>query len=386
MTEKERGIFFTEEEFRNMDGVLLETNSEIMKKAGEICEILGKRDDAFSSLRKAYCLAVEALKEKDTDLQDKGEILEREAQEKQAWIDKCGALREENRTLEEEKRNLEEKLDAAGLEEESLKNRIDQLSRQEEYYQTLKAGFEQVQRECNQHYTDAKNDREEAKYELKQCRDDLAEETEKVKYLQTVLDREAGQREEKEREAERLRAELLEKDGELCALNEINQHYISQRQKMPSLMRLYEAYDAMMEKRDELPREFFECLQKVMPLDDFDHFVPAALKRSFPIACYLSIKSFIAVSGSGQVPEKEMKKALRCSDHLLEEVFAFGSAYFKEEKLFRIDMEKGDPFDDELCIYINGKGGMYGDIANVWLHGLRDEKDEKIYHSYVEGE
>ena len=386
MAEKEKDTFFTDEEFRNMDGMLLETNREIMKKAGEICECLGKRDNAVSNLRKAYCQAAEALKEKDADLQDKGDMLEREVQEKQAWIDKCEALQEKNRMLEDEKRSLEEKLGAAALEEKEFKNQIAQLSRQEEHYQTLKAGFEQIQRECNQHYIDAKNGREKAKAELKQCRDELAKETEKAHQLQTALDREAGQREEKERETEQLRGELSEKDKEICALSEIKQQYIAQRQKMPSLMRLYEAYEDIMEKRDELPREFFECLQKVMLLDDFDRFVPAALERSFPIACYLSLKSFIAVSGYGEAPEEAMKEALLCSDQLLEEVFAFGSEYFKEEKLFRIHIEKGEPFDDEWCIYINGKGGMYGDIANVWLHGLHDEKNEKIYHSYVEGE
>ena len=66
---KEKGRFYAEDEFRDMDGMLLETNSEIMKKAGEIWEILGKRDHAVSSLRKAYSLVVEALSENDDELQ-----------------------------------------------------------------------------------------------------------------------------------------------------------------------------------------------------------------------------------------------------------------------------------------------------------------------------
>ena len=372
---KEKGRFYAEDEFRDMDGMLLETNSEIMKKAGEIWEILGKRDHAVSSLRKAYSLVVEALKEKDEELQMKKTLLEKEEQEKQGWIDKYRVLQEQNKTLEE-------KLNGAKQEKEMLQNRIRQL----EQYQTLQEEFEQIRRDCNQHYTDAKHDRDEARSELKQCREELEKETEKVIHLQETLEEEIRQREDKEREVGQLNSQLLEKEKEIHTLKEIKQQYRWQRQKMPILMGVFDAYSAIMEKRDQLPREFFECLQKAMPVDDFDRFVFAALNRSFPISCYLSLKSFIAVSGSGQVPEKAMKEALRCSDRLLEEVFVFGSEYFKEEKLFRIELEKGDPFEDDVCTYINGRGGMYGDIADVWLHGLRDEKDDRIYHSYVEGE
>ena len=372
---KEKGRFYAEDEFRDMDGMLLETNSEIMKKAGEIWEILGKRDHAVSSLRKAYSLVVEALKEKDEELQMKKTLLEKEEQEKQGWIDKYRVLQEQNKTLEE-------KLNGAKQEKEMLQNRIRQL----EQYQTLQEEFEQIRRDCNQHYTDAKHDRDEARSELKQCREELEKETEKVIHLQETLEEEIRQREDKEREVGQLNSQLLEKEKEIHTLKEIKQQYRWQRQKMPILMGVFDAYSAIMEKRDQLPREFFECLQKAMPVDDFDRFVSASLNRPFPISCYLSLKSFIAVSGSGQVPEKAMKEALRCSDRLLEEVFVFGSEYFKEEKLFRIELEKGDPFEDDVCTYINGRGGMYGDIADVWLHGLRDEKDDRIYHSYVEGE
>ncbi len=379
MAENERRTFFTEDELSGMDGMLLETNSEIMKKAGEICGILGKRDSAFSSLRKAYRLTEETLKEKEDQL-------EKEEREKQEWMDKCNALQEKNRILEEAKGSLETKLNALGKEKEVLESRISQMSSQEEHYQTLRNEFEQIRHDCNQHYTDAKNDRDEAKAELERCRDDLAEETEKAEQLQTALNTERGQRQKIESEAKEMRSQLIEKDNEIHTLSETNRQYRSQSKKMPALMGLYDAYDAIMEKREELPHEFFECLQKAMPMDDFDCFVSAALRRSFPIGCYLSLKSFISVSGGGQASEEGMKKALRYADQLLEKVFAFGREYFKEEKLSRIHVEKGDPFEDDVCTYINGRGGMYGDIADVWLHGLRDEKDDRIYHSYVEGE
>ena len=227
---KEKGRFYAEDEFRDMDGMLLETNSEIMKKAGEIWEILGKRDHAVSSLRKAYSLVVEALKEKDEELQMKKTLLEKEEQEKQGWIDKYRVLQEQNKTLEE-------KLNGAKQEKEMLQNRIRQL----EQYQTLQEEFEQIRRDCNQHYTDAKHDRDEARSELKQCREELEKETEKVIHLQETLEEEIRQREDKEREVGQLNSQLLEKEKEIHTLKEIKQQYRWQRQKMPILMGVFDA-------------------------------------------------------------------------------------------------------------------------------------------------
>ena len=107
MAENERRAFFTEDELSGMDGMLLETNSEIMKKAGEICEILGKRDSAFSSLRKAYRLTEDTLKEREDQL-------EREGREKQEWMNKCNALQGKNKILEDAKGNLEQIRNTAG--------------------------------------------------------------------------------------------------------------------------------------------------------------------------------------------------------------------------------------------------------------------------------
>ena len=63
-----------------LDGVLLKTNEEVIKKAGEISEILRIKDDLVRKLRGAYLLAAKALKEKDALLEEKGKKLSEEVQ------------------------------------------------------------------------------------------------------------------------------------------------------------------------------------------------------------------------------------------------------------------------------------------------------------------
>lgn len=160
-----------------------------------------------------------------------------------------------------------------------------------------------------------------------------------------------------------------------------------QQEKMPALMRLYHAYQSVMEKKSMLPQEFFEYMQSVVPLDDFDGFLPGALRESYPVSFYQTVQSFITVCNlHGEVSGETLKDTLCTLDTLLSAVFDLGSAYWKAQKLSRIDIEAGDPYDSDLCRYIDEKGEEYGNIVKVWLHGFRDEKKNETYRSYVEGE
>lgn len=276
-------------------------------------------------------------------------------------------------------KTLEDRLDDANQENENLRSQIERLPRQEDY-QTLNEGIEQILQICEK-------DIDEAKDELKQCKQELEAEKEKKEKLQGKLYELQNTLDEKEENEKNLKNDLKERKDEVSKLVAQNQQYEKKMEKMPALMQLYDAYDAIMEKKTRLTQGFIECIQKAMPMDDFDSFLCRALKRSFPIAFYLSLQSFIrSCSNSGQMFDGAMEEALHLSDQLLEELFSFGSEYFKEEELSRIGIEKGEPFEEEVCMYIGDEGGVYGNVVSVWLHGLKDEKEDRIYQSYVEGE
>lgn len=269
--------------------------------------------------------------------------------------------------------SLEKRLYEADTENGNLRNQIERLPSQEDY-QTLKEGIKQIREICER-------DRDKARRELEQCEKDLETEKERGRTLQEKLNKLKDTLDKKESDAESLEKELLESREKADAIGSQNQQYKNKIQKMPKLMRLYDAYDAIMEKKDELPQKVIEWV----PIDDFDSFLCRALKSSFPIGFYLAIESLIK-NNSEQMSDRTMEEALHISDQLLAEVFSFGSEYFEEKGLFRISVEKGNPFNEELYIDIGGKGGMCENVARVWLHGLRDGKEDKIYHSYVEGE
>ncbi len=222
---------------------------------------------------------------------------------------------------------------------------------------------------------------------MERLQNELAAERQHAEILQRDLDKELAEKEQREREMQDLRDQLQTETSKANVLDQKVQQYAAQEQRMPIVMKLYQAYNSMMEKRDELPEELFERLQNVVPTDHFDSFLPKVLKPSFPISYYLSVQAFMAMySHNGQMSGEAMREALRVSDDLLSAVFDFGSEYFKEEKLIRLDRKAGDQFDHYMCKYIDGNGGMYGTIVRVWLQGFRDEKNNKIYCSYVEGE
>lgn len=308
----------------------------------------------------------------DGDLRDKQNVSMRRLYTKQAF-EKIHDLLE----------YLEKEQDVLTQENENLGKQINRLPRREDY-QPLEYGIEQILQICQSDSKRAEEELRQYKDKLRQCQDQLESEIENRKKVEENLNKERQEWNKKEEESERQKSELDKENRTIRALNE---QYIEKMQKMPALMELYDAYDAIMKKKDELPQKFFERIQTAMPMDDFDRFLPAALKRSFPIAFYLSIQSFIsACSYNRQISDGTMKEALRISDQLLEKVFSYGSKYFEEEKLFKIGIERGDDFEEGQCTYIDDKGGMSGDVAHVWFHGFRDEKEKHTYSSYVEGE
>lgn len=381
---REDGQLLTEGELLELDGIMLKTNEDIIKKAGEIGGILRNKDGLIQRLRSAYLSAVASLREKDAALEDKSKTLNEEVKAKWDLKNHYDTLQQKYVELDANQNELKKKLDYANQRMQGLEA---ELSKQEERYHQLETNAKQIQDVCNQHYVNARADRDQAVADLRQAQEKLAIFSQDAKTLQERLTKELEDGEARKKDMQDLKDRLQSETSKAGILDEKAQQYAMREQKMPAIMRLYNAYSSMMERRNALPEAFFERIQSVVPLDDFDSFVPRVLKPSFPISYYLSVQAFMAVcSHSGQVSGGTIKEALRVSDDLLSAVFDFGNEYFKEEKLIRIDRKAGDQFDSYVCKYIDGNGGMYGNIVRVWLQGFRDEKNNKIYCSYVEGE
>lgn len=381
---KEDSRFLTEGEILELDGVLLKTNEEVIKKAGEISEILRIKDDLVRKLRGAYLLAAKALKEKDALLEEKGKKLSEEVQTRWSLKSAYDLLQQKYAKLETDHNEVKAKLIRASQRMQELET---QLSTQEQRCRALESDSKQIQKDCSQYYTDARADKERAEADLRQARTDLEEARQAAAALQERLDTERKDRDTREKEIKELGDRLQAETVRAGVLDEKLQQYASREQKMPTVTRMCRAYSSMVERRGELPEAFYERLQSVVPLDGFDSFLIRVMKPSFPISYYLSVQSFVTVySHSGQVSSEGLKETLRVSDELLSAVFDFGREYFKEEKLVRLDCKAGDSFNGNVCKYIDGKGGLYGNIVKVWLQGFRDEKNNKIYCSYVEGE
>lgn len=381
---KEDIRFLTDGEILELDGVLLKTNEEVIKKAGEISEILRTKDDLVRKLRDAYLSAAKALKEKDALLEEKGRKLSEEVQTRWNLKSAYDLLQQKYEKLETDHNDVKAKLERASQRTQELGM---QLSAKEQRCLKLESDSKQIQKDCSQYYTDARADKERAEADLRQIQTELTEARQKAAALQERLEIERKDRDEKEKEIKELGDRLQAETARGDILDEKVQQYASREQKMPAVTRMCRAYSSMVERRGELPEAFYERLQSVVPLDGFDSFLIRVMKPSFPISYYLSVQSFVTVySHSGQLSGEGLKEALRVSDELLAAVFDFGSEYFKEEKLVRLDCKAGDSFNGNVCKYIDGKGGLYGNIVKVWLQGFRDEKNNKIYCSYVEGE
>lgn len=374
---KEDGQFFTDEELLEMDDALFQTSGEIMKKISGITSIIGKHDNSVQRLRREY-LSLRSI------LKDKKKALEEEQNEKGVWKDKANSLHNKYEALKAKYEELEKGLERANREKDDglgeIRKLEKQLIEQREEYRTREKSYEEIRQDYRERYEEEKAQKEQAESDFQQCRKDY-------EILQECLKKESEALKAKESETEEQKKQLQAKNDRIQSLDEKVRRYEGQRENMPFLVRLCDAYDCIMEKRDELPREFFECLQNVVPSDDFDRFLSRALEPSFPVYYHDAVQSFLVVCRHrGEVSDETVKKALSVLDALLSIVLDFGNRYFEEERFVRIQIEAGDPFDKLLCRYIDEGGGIYGKIVEVWLHGFKDEKKNKVYCSYVEGE
>lgn len=375
--EKESGQLLTDEELLEIDNVLFQTGGDIMKKSNEIAQILNNLDHSLRRLRREY-LSVRA------GLKDKKKAFMEEKKEKEELERSIDLLAKKYEVLKEKYAELKSKLENANREKDKMSGRLqeleNQLSEQEKESGAREAGFEQFRKDYRQFYDDAKSQKEKAQADFEQCR-------ELCKSLQERLNRESEKKEANEREAEELKKQLQAQNDEFRSLDEKVRQYERQRENMPFLIRLSDACDSIVEKRDELPREFFDCLQNVVPLDDFERFLSGALDPSFPVYYHDAVQSFLAACRRrGEVSDETVKHVLGMLDALLSAVLDFADKYFEKERFFRISVGEGDRFDQQLCRYIGADGGIYGKIVKVWLHGFRDGKENKVYCSYVEGE
>lgn len=358
---KENRQLLTMEKIFEMDGIFIENNDEIMLKISEIeialgaiGKILGERGSVIKELRETCLSVMERLKKEE---EEKKELEKRIRSQEQKY-----------NNLKEAKKILDDK-----WREECKKQR---------------ENFEQSREDYKKYYEKEKDQKEKAESDLRSQEAELNEEKQRVSNLRAQIESEQAENQRKTGEVATLKNDLDVKNNQISELEEKVKQFQSKEEKMPALMRLYDAYNEVMEKKEGLPKAFTDHWQRVVPMDDFDSFLEKVFKRLFPINYYQSIQAFIArCDQSGEISDEDKKKALRVSDGLLSEIFVFGSKYLGEEKLFWMDdIKAGDKFDSGLCIYIDRKGTMFGNIAEVLLHGIRDEKNNKIYHSYVEGE
>lgn len=381
---KEGGQLLQDEEILEMDGIFFRAGEDIMKKSGEIDQILRNLNGPFQKLRKE-CLSAR------TSANDRKKALKEEKKEKEELADKADLLLKKHKELKADYEKQKSELDCANLEKEKMTEQLQELktrlSEREREYQARETECRQRLEEYRQYYADARGDKEKAEDDLRKCQSDLEVEKKHADELQGLLEKEFAEKKTGVKEKEELEKQLRAREDEICSLGGKVRQYELQRQNMPFLTRLYDAYYGMMEKKEELPREFFDRLQNVMPAEDFDLFLSRALEPTFPVSYYLSLQAFLAVCGRyGEISGDAVKEALFLSDRLLSVILDFGETYYKEEGLTRLHIEAGDQFDRSLCKYVDESGGMYGKIGKVWLHGFRDGKKNKVYCSYVEGE
>lgn len=340
----------TMEKILEIDGTFIENNNKITQKISEIGAAIG----AIGGILEKSGSGIKELRETCCSVMKK---LEKEMEEKRELEENIDSQKQEYKKLKDEKERLEGEW-------------IEESKKQRKNIEKIQTDYQKYQK----YYENERNKREQEESKLRSLKDELVSER--------------SENQKKSDEVETLKNDLDGKKGQISELKEKVDQFQSKERKMPALMRLYDAYNEVMEKKEGLPKAFTDHWQRVVPMDDFDSFLEKVFKRLFPINYYQSIQAFIArCDQSGEISDEDKKKALRVSDGLLSEIFVFGSKYFGEEKLFWMDdIKAGDKFDSGLCIYIDRKGTMFGNIAEVLLHGIRDEKNNKIYHSYVEGE
>lgn len=164
-------------------------------------------------------------------------------------------------------------------------------------------------------------------------------------------------------------------------------------EEMPAVLQLREVYHEIVNlliakgRTEGFPEDPFANLY-MGPDGYFEDFLSKSLDPEFPGWYCQNADAFVAACQSGSaVVYEAMTEVLSGLNRLLDAVFDLGGKSFTEKGIRRLQIRKGELLREDCCTYING-GVPYGDnkIKIVWMNGIEDERNHRIYRSFVEGD
>jgi len=343
---------YWEEEFSEVDKFLLEMDADIMEKLREVMGMIEKNKKSGVKIHEKNHAAgkkIRELRDRNQKLRDK---LDKQTKENTELAGKADALTKQMKDLEERIAHLmKEKSDLEkDWGEEKKKLTGEKVKLEEE-----------------------KNRLTEQNKELAGQKAALGEEKERV----------TGQKEELKRKNEDLKEENRK-------LGEARDNL---QEEMPAVLRLREAYHETVDlltakgRTEGFPKESFANLH-MGPEGCFEDFLSKALDPEFPGWYCQNADAFVAACQSGPaVAYEAMAEVLSGLDRLLDAVFDLGRKSFMEKGIRRLQVCEGELLREDRCAYINS-GAPYAEnmIKKVWMNGIEDEGNHRIYRSFVEGD
>lgn len=335
---KEDEMLFWENAFSEVDKFLLEMDANIMVKLREIMEMIEKNKKEGIKIYEKNHMAKERI----------GKLIVGNK-----------ALRDELNTLTAEKAELAGKVDVLTKQKKELEENIAHLTQE-------KSDLEKEWKEEKKRLTEEKEKLEEEKARLKEQNKGLT-----------------GQKEQ-----------LKKENGDLAVGNrKLRETRDNLQEEMPAVLQLREVYHEIVNlliakgRTEGFPEDPFANLY-MGPDGYFEDFLSKSLDPEFPGWYCQNADAFVAACQSGSaVVYEAMTEVLSGLNRLLDAVFDLGGKSFTEKGIRRLQIRKGELLREDCCTYING-GVPYGDnkIKIVWMNGIEDERNHRIYRSFVEGD
>ncbi len=320
----------------------------------------------------------------DANIMDKlSEVMKMIGENKNEGIkihDKIHAAKDKIRELGDENQNLKKKETELTGDVDNLTNQNNELKEKIAHLTKEKSDMEMEWRAEKKKLTGEKEDLEGEKAYLTAQNQRLAEqkatlegEVEKLTGQKKYLEKKNGDLAEENRKLEKARDDLQE--------------------EMPTVLRLREAYHEMVDllitkgRTEGFTKSPFANLH-MGPEGRFEDFLSKALDPKFPDWYWQDTDAFVAACQSGSaVAYETMVEVLSGLGLLLDAVFDLGGKSFMEKGICRLQTHEGDLLREKSCTYTNS-GVPYGDktIRKVWMDGIKDERTNQIYRSFVEGD
>ncbi len=345
-------MLYWEEEFSEVDKFLLEMDADIMEKLREVMEMIEKNKKSGVKIHEKNHAAGKRIKELRERNQKLRDILNKRTEENTKLAGKAESLTKQMKDLEE---------------------RIAHLTKE-------KSDLEKEWGEEKKKLTGEKVKLEEEKNHLTEQNEELAGQKAALKEEKEGL---TGKKEELEKE----KGNLAEKNRKLEEARD------NLQEEMPAVLRLREVYHETVDllnvkgRTEGFPREPFANLH-IGPEGCFEDFLSKALDPEFPGWYCQNAEAFVAACQNGPAAAYEaMTDVLSGLDRLLDAVFDLGGKSFREKEIHRLQVGEGELLREDRCAYINS-GAPYGEnkIKKVWMNGIEDEGNNRIYRSFVEGD